>query len=363
MVRRTAQHPVDPAAGWATQTRVRALLDATAHAVVVFGVAGEVVERNERCADLLGADDERLRLGTEACVDGWHDADGRPLRPHEHPAALARARSGPATSDVCITRPGGSCCPVRASASLVADGSRNVVLTLTDLAQLHAAQLDAKHCRDELRRVAAVASHDLGVPLAVLRRGLAAIDPAQLAGDAAEGLRTARAAADVMGDIVGAVLAYAHVDREVVGDEAVDLGAIAGEVLALLRGHLEQSGAVVRVEALPRVSGSPVLLRQLLQNLVVNAITHHPGPAAHVIVRAEQRDGAPVVVVEDDGDGIPESKVESVFELFARGGSAADGHGIGLSAAKRIVERHGGRIWIEQAVPQGARVCVALPPA
>ena len=114
-----------------------------------------------------------------------------------------------------------------------------------------------------------------------------------------------------------------------------------------------------RVAELPRVTGSPVLLRQVLQNLVNNAITHHPGPHPHVVIRSEQRGGTPVVIVEDDGDGIPEDQRESVFGLFTRW-SSAEGHGIGLAAAKRIVELHGGRIWIEDAVPHGARFCIAL---
>ena len=232
-------------------------------------------------------------------------------------------------------------------------------MVLADVTELRTAHMELARRDDELLRIATITSHDLGVPLAVLRRGLDAIESVELPDAAAEGLRDALAAAEVMQEIVGAVLFYAHVDRELVECDTVDLAATAGEVVTLLRQRLEDAHATVHVGELPHVTGNAVLLRQLLQNLVNNAVIHHPGPAPRIALRAERRDGESVIIVEDDGLGIPESQRESIFGLFTRW-SSAEGHGIGLAAAKRIVERHGGRIWIEDAVPQGARFCVTL---
>jgi signal transduction histidine kinase len=329
---------------------------------VLFGPEGAVLARNALSRNLLGNDDELLQLDTPASVEGWQDPAGRPLSPSAHPAALARSASGPVTWELSLPRPDGARRRVRVSASVVADPATpgEVVMALSDITDTDAAQADLERANEELRRVATVTSHDLGVPLALLRRELALIEAAQLTEPAAEGLRAAQAAADVMREIVEAVLSYAHVDGELIDDDPVDLAATAAELVTMLRWRLQETGATVRIEELPPVTGSPVLLRQLLQNLVGNAIVHHPGPAPHVVIRSEVRAGTPVIIVEDDGDGIPESQRESVFGLFTRGKSSAAGQGIGLSAAKRIVERHGGRIWIEDAEPRGARFCMTL---
>jgi signal transduction histidine kinase len=339
----------------------RALLEATTDAVVLFGPGGAVLARNALSRELLGSDDRLVRLGAPASVERWRDADGAKLAPEHHPAVLARSASGPVTRAVCIRRPDDVRRWVRASACVVADtaGGDEVLLVLSDITDLRTAHVDLARCAEELRRIATTASHDLGVPLAVLGRGLDAIEPGLATDAAAEGLREARAAAEVMRGIVGAVLSHARVDREVIEHDTVDLAVAAREIVTLLRCRLREAGAMVCVGELPRVTGNHVLLRQLLQNLVNNAIVHHPGPAPRVVIRSERRDGASVVIVEDDGDGIPECQRESVFGLFTRW-SSAQGHGIGLAAAKRIVERHGGRIWIEDAVPQGARFCMTL---
>ena len=345
-----------------SDARARAVLDATADAVVLFAPDGGVLARNARARELLGPGDRHLRLDTPDSVEGWHDAEGRPLEPEAHPAVLARSEPGPVTQMVSIRRRDGAWRWVRAGACAVTDdaGSGEVVLTLTDITELRTAHSDLVRCEEELHRIATVASHDLGVPLAALRRALTAMAPGTLTDAATEELREAEAAAEVMRETVSAILSYAHIDREVVEDDTVDLAATAGEIVTLLRQSIEEAGAIVEVGELPSVTGSQVLLRQLLQNLVGNAVTHHPGPSPYVAVRSERRDGTTVIIVEDDGDGIPECQRDAVFGLFARGNSSADGHGIGLSAAKRIVERHGGRIWIEDAVPRGARFCLTL---
>ncbi len=345
-----------------SDARARAVLDATADAVVIYASDGAVLARNALARELLGPRDRRLRLDTPESVEGWRDAEDRPLAPEEHPAVLARSAAEPVRQALSIRRPDGVWRWVLASACNIADSAvaGEVVLTLSDVTELRSAHSELARCDEELRRIATVTSHDLGVPLAALRRALAAISAGALTAAAAEELRDAQAATEVMQETVGAMLSYADVDREVVEDDAVDLAAIAAEVVTLLRRRLDEAGATVDIGELPRVTGSQVLLRQLLQNLVGNAIVHHPGPAPHIAIRSERRGSDAVIIVEDDGDGIPDCQRDSVFGLFARGSSSADGHGIGLSAAKRIVERHGGRIWIEDGVPRGARFCMTL---
>jgi signal transduction histidine kinase len=113
------------------------------------------------------------------------------------------------------------------------------------------------------------------------------------------------------------------------------------------------------------LTGDPTLLRQLLQNLVGNAVKYrHPDRAGEVEVCA-RRDGSEwLVSVRDNGIGIPDDQRGRVFEMFARvqPGSRL-GHGVGLSTCERIVTRHGGRIWIDTAPGGGTTVFFTLPDA
>ena len=345
------------------QARARTLLDSLAGAAILYDADGEVIARNEPSRELLGADDAALRLGTPTSVAGWAGADGAPLTPDRHPAVLARAAPRPVTTLVAIDRPDGTRPWARATACASSSDERpgEVALTLVDVTDLHEARLDLARSNVDLRQMALVASHDLAAPLAMLRRELAGIAADERSDTAADRLGRAIQAADGMQELLGAVLAYARVDRADIEREVVDLAAVAGEVRVILGEQLEASDAVLTIGKLPAIPGDRVLWRQLLQNLVSNAITHHPGPTPHVAVRALRRGDVSVLAVEDDGPGIPTAERADVFELFARGSSPTPGHGIGLATVKRIVELHGGRLWIEQAQPHGARVCVSLP--
>ena len=346
----------------ATDERSSTLLDTIADAVVLYGADGEVVARNALSRHLMGADDAALRLGTRASVNGWLDGQRAPLAPGRHPAELARRGGAAVTDVVAVRRPDGMRRWVRATATVVDDAAHAgaIALTLSDITDLRDARVNLERSNEDLRRMAMVASHDLGAPLAMLRRELASIRADELHDAAAQRLHRAREAADIMQELLGAVLAYAQVDRAVAVSEPFELAAVAVEALVILGPRLEASGATVQVGELPAVVADRVLVRQLLQNLVGNAITHHPAPPRASSCAAERRRGAPVLIVEDDGDGIPASDRERVFGLFARGETPSPGHGIGLSTAKRIVELHGGRIWIEQAEPHGARFCMTL---
>jgi len=343
--------------GILAESRARRLLDSLAGAAILYDADGEVIARNELSKELLGTDDAALRLGTPTSVAGWAGADGTPLAPDRHPAVLARAATRPVTALVAIERPNGTRPWARATASASGERPGEVTLTLVDVTDLHEAHLDLARSNADLRQMALVASHDLAAPLGVLRRELAGI----AADERSDRLGRAIEAADGMQELLGAVLAYARVDRADIEREVVDLASVADEVRVILGEQLDATDAVLTIGRLPTIMGDRVLWRQLLQNLVSNAVTHHGGPAPHVAVRALRRGEASVLAVEDDGPGIPAGRRADVFELFARGSSATSGHGIGLATVKRIVELHGGRIWIEQAQPHGARVCVSLP--
>ena len=126
----------------------------------------------------------------------------------------------------------------------------------------------------------------------------------------------------------------------------------------------DPGGAEIGALAAGTIRLDPDLLAQVVRNLLSNA-HRYAGAAGRVLLASEAREGRLALRVEDDGPGVPAGERELVFERFHRSQSARDrvsgGNGLGLAISRSIVERHGGRIWIEQAELGGARLLVELP--
>lgn len=212
----------------------------------------------------------------------------------------------------------------------------------------------------ELERFAGSAAHDLGEPLAVLRTTLGAIQPRTAS--ARQLVQHATHVVDEMQRLIDAYLRYARLDQTDLDIEPVPLGDVLEEVRLLSDARLRACGARLMWDALPVVHADRVLLRQVLQNLVSNAVKFTNDHPPRVEVTAEiDADGIVTVSVTDDGPGIPEKDRTHVLGEFTRLAEDEAGHGIGLTSAARIAERHGGRLWIEAAPGSGARVRFTLP--
>jgi hypothetical protein len=139
------------------------------------------------------------------------------------------------------------------------------------------------------------------------------------------------------------------------------------EVLATaavnLRATIEENGATVVVSAMPTVLGDEGQLVQLTQNLVANAIKFHGDAAPEVHVEARRGRAEWDIVVSDNGIGIEPRHAERIFQIFRRLHPANEypGTGIGLAICRKIVERHGGRIWVESNPGHGASFHFTLP--
>jgi signal transduction histidine kinase len=155
------------------------------------------------------------------------------------------------------------------------------------------------------------------------------------------------------------------VGRAGLAPEAVDLSAVVRDTLGGLRASLEETGAELVVDPLPTVSADPRQLARLLQNLISNAMkfTGAARPVVHVTAR-ETSDGVEVSVI-DNGIGIDPADRERIFKMFHRpvNGAGVHGTGIGLAICERIVERHGGRIWVDAAAGGGSAFRFTLPAA
>jgi signal transduction histidine kinase len=142
---------------------------------------------------------------------------------------------------------------------------------------------------------------------------------------------------------------------------------LAREAVTLLASTISASGALVEIEeGLPTVWADPGRLREVMQNLLENALRFSAGrPEVHVTVGSRGRDehGQDVVFVRDEGVGIDPRHQERIFRLFEKLDPGTDGTGVGLTIVKRIIEVHGGRIWVEsEGEGRGSTFCFTLPP-
>jgi PAS domain S-box-containing protein len=219
----------------------------------------------------------------------------------------------------------------------------------------------------ELEQFAYVASHDLQEPLRMVTsyvQLLAKRYQGKLDRDANEFIEFAVDGAIWMHRLINDLLAYSRVGTQGKALAPTDSEIVFGEVLSNLRVAIEEKGATVIHEPLPKVMADDVQLGQLFQNLVGNAIKFHQEEAPQVHVSAHQSNGEWVFSVRDNGIGIDPKFKELIFVIFQRlhGKGEYPGTGIGLAVCKKIVERHGGRIWVESEPGRGAAFYFTIPP-
>jgi PAS domain S-box-containing protein len=239
--------------------------------------------------------------------------------------------------------------------------------------QLRAFSLDLERSNKELEQFAYVASHDLQEPLRMVAsyvQLLARRYRGKLDADADAFIGFAVDGASRMQDMINDLLAISRVGTRGKPFAKTPLDDVLYDVLENLKIVLAESGAEVTHEPLPTVMGDSVQLGQLLQNLIANAIKFRGDepPRVHISVRREGGDmragrATWVFSIHDNGIGMDPQYFDRVFLIFQRLHSREEypGTGIGLAISRKIVERHGGRIWVESAPGQGATFHFTLP--
>lgn len=219
----------------------------------------------------------------------------------------------------------------------------------------------------ELERFTYTVSHDLKSPLITIQGFLGYLEPAALEGNI-EQLRSdmgrIRGAVEKMERLLDELLELSRIGRLVNAPEAVPLEALAREAVETAQGILDQHNVVVEIAPdLPTAYGDRVRLREVFENLVHNAAKFMGNQAAPRIVIGTRQDGEGCVCyVQDNGIGIDPQYAERVFGLFNKLDPKTEGTGIGLTITRRIIEVHGGRIWVESAGEgQGSTFCFTLP--
>jgi signal transduction histidine kinase len=207
----------------------------------------------------------------------------------------------------------------------------------------------------DLRLFAELAAHELQQPLFAVVQTL---DRA-LRGDRDAPLDTALFSARRLQDSIDGLLRYASVGEP--QTHAIPADEVVDQAVADLSHELSEAGAEVVRKPLPVVYADAAQLRAVFHNLLANAVRYRASEA----LRIEVGSTGAALYVRDNGRGIDPKDQPRVFELFRRGGSAdeVDGVGIGLALSRRIVEAHGGRLWLESAPGRGTTFFIALPSA
>lgn len=171
--------------------------------------------------------------------------------------------------------------------------------------------------------------------------------------------------ANRMSGLVDGLLAFARSSSTSIRREATDLGPVMDAVRQDLAQALSEAGGTLEVEPLPEVACDPELVRSLLQNLVSNALKYVEGEPPRVRVRAREVEGEVLFLVEDNGIGVPLERRDAIFEPFLRLHQRRrfEGTGIGLATCARVVEAHGGRIWVEDREGGGSIFAFTLEPS
>lgn len=308
---------------------------------------------------------------------GWNsiDTQGRPLSWSDYPVAKALRGEVIRNQDLQWVRPDTSGSWLRVSAAPIRRYGRitGAVCAFYDITEerrveeaLVRQSQELARSNADLEQFAYTTSHDLQEPLrniSTYSQLLAKRYSAQLNSDADMILNVITTSVERMNSLVRDLLAYSRVGNlNAAPMNAVDLNKVVEWAHSNLKVKIEENQAALAIEPLPTVRGDQVQLVQVFQNLIENAIKYRGTAPPRIQVSAEQPGSDWTITVRDNGVGIDARYHERIFGLFKRlHGREVPGTGIGLALAKRVIERHGGRIWVESALGHGSAFRFTLP--
>lgn len=372
------------------QRRYELILNSAGEGICGVDAGGRVAFVNPVAARILGGTVEKMvgRPVTELFPG---------LNPGEATAGEEVHNGRP--SQIIVSRPDGSNFVVEYFRSALRESGRTIgeVLVFTDITErkrteeaLAQRTVELTRSNAELEQFAFVASHDLQEPLRKIQafgdRLKVKCDVASL-GEGREYLERMQNAAARMRRLIDDLLTFSRVISRTEPFAPVDLNKVTREVLSDLEVRIEKSGATVHVSELPTIEADPLHMRQLLQNLIGNALKFHE-PSAKPVVNITGRivtGGANAtetavlrmramrdktangrfceLTVQDNGIGFEEKYLDRIFAVFQRlhGKQEYEGTGIGLAVCRRIVDRHGGSITARSKPGEGATFVVMLP--
>jgi len=349
-----------------SEVRFRSFVELAADGIVVADEDGQIKLANRAAARIFGyGKGELTHLSIEDLLPGAlrsrHSGLRKGYMTSPHPRAMGegldlkarRKDGGEFPAEVSLT-------PLRSSGGLLIAAA---VTDITERKQVEQALQD--HAEElarsnrELEQFAYVASHDLQEPLRMVSNYtqlLARRYEGRLDADADDFIRFAVDGATRMQQLISDLLDYARVATKGKALAPVEMDRVLDTALLNLEGAIRESSALVQRDRLPLVRGDRGQLVRLLQNLIGNAIKFRGEERPLIRVSAEMRGDDLMISVRDNGIGIDERYGERIFAIFQRlhARDKYTGTGIGLAVCRRIVERHGGRIWLESTPGAGS---------
>jgi signal transduction histidine kinase len=232
--------------------------------------------------------------------------------------------------------------------------------------RLKALNVELQRSNEDLAQFAFAASHDLHEPLRTVASFAALLEKtagAKLSETELQYLAFISEGARRMQALIDDLLTYSQVGQKPESTQLVDLNVVLPWALENLRERISESCAEISSEPLPSIPGDEAQFVHLFQNLIGNAIKYsRPGVKPTIRLSATQKDEYWLIAVRDNGIGISSEYTQSIFGVFKRlHGNEIPGTGIGLAVCRRVVEAHGGEIWVESTPGEGSSFFFTLP--
>jgi PAS domain S-box-containing protein len=346
--------------------RFRQVVEASPTGMLTVDRRGHIVYANRRLGEITGYLREEL-VGQS--LDLLIPIGARARHPANVERYLEAPRALVSGRELRARRKDGAEVFVEVGLSPIASADDDVVLaTVADISERKRHEEELRRSNADLEQFAYVASHDLQEPLrqiASFTELLAERYGGRLDDRADRYIDFARNGALRMQRLVRDLLTYARAGSSARLHAPVSVASVLSGVLAELGPAIAEAQAVVTASLLPVVMADATQLGQVLQNLVHNALKFRSARPLHIEVGAQRNVDGWLLWVHDTGVGIDPKHADRIFAMFQRlrprGTETDGGSGIGLAIVKRIVERHGGRVWVVSAVGEGATFYFTLP--
>ena len=356
--------------------QMQAILDSAGDGILGLDSEGRFTFVNRAAARMLSWPAEEL-IGKPGHATVHHSrSDGTPY-PESECEVCSTLKDGELRREVegAYWRRNGTWFPVARTVNALRRGDRVVglVVTFRDVTERKKAELDLQLAQYELKKrntemeqFIYTVSHDLKSPL-VTMQGFAShlrADIAKQRFDRTEDfVQRINNAADRMKRLIDELLELSRIGRFVAAPERIGVSDLVREIADRYQDQIAEKGVTVSIEPdMPTIDADRNRMNQAFENLLVNALkyaTESPQPRIEIGARREGDELR--FFVRDNGPGIAQEYHERIFQLFQRLDSRGAGTGVGLAIVKRVLEFHGGRVWVESAPGQGATFWLAIP--